>query len=376
MITTSAVCVALFFGGWHLPVDDRAGHHSWRHRPANPGPSPTACSLCIVRALVFFAKTLVIIFVFMWVRWSLPRFRFDQIMNLAWRSLIPISLALLMLTSIVVYLMRHVARPVQDDRPGGGPIPMGQRLGGAGVARRQRLAVRGRDGGERGVPPPPETNRRLPDPEQPVPLHAAAGPAGLAAGDRGRAAAAGFRRGGPAGAGGGRTSIAGDRRGRRHARGGRIRSRHVPPARSERAPPEEPIRRRVMGTDSRRTLGLRNRQASECRRSRGRSSTGHGRDCPCARGGGAVDWPADAAARAARRRPVARRPPRAGAAGHPPRPCGPRRRSRPSRRPPRPGRCRRRRAGRRAGCGGAGPVFAAGAARSYADVVLGGDRAG
>jgi NADH-quinone oxidoreductase subunit H len=39
----------------------------------------------------------------MWVRWSLPRFRFDQIMNLAWRALIPISLALLMVTAVVIW---------------------------------------------------------------------------------------------------------------------------------------------------------------------------------------------------------------------------------------------------------------------------------
>ena len=43
-----------------------------------------------------------IIFVFMWVRWSLPRFRFDQLMMLAWRALIPISLALLMVTGVVL----------------------------------------------------------------------------------------------------------------------------------------------------------------------------------------------------------------------------------------------------------------------------------
>jgi hypothetical protein len=40
----------------------------------------------------------------MWVRWSLPRFRFDQLMMLAWRALIPISLALLMMTAIVVFV--------------------------------------------------------------------------------------------------------------------------------------------------------------------------------------------------------------------------------------------------------------------------------
>jgi NADH-quinone oxidoreductase subunit H len=60
--------------------------------------------VCVLRALVFFGKTMLIIFVFMWVRWSLPRFRFDQLMMIAWRALIPISLALLMVTAVVVYL--------------------------------------------------------------------------------------------------------------------------------------------------------------------------------------------------------------------------------------------------------------------------------
>jgi hypothetical protein len=52
---------------------------------------------------VFYAKTLIVIAVFMWVRWSLPRFRFDQIMTLAWRALIPISLLQLMVTAVLVY---------------------------------------------------------------------------------------------------------------------------------------------------------------------------------------------------------------------------------------------------------------------------------
>jgi NADH-quinone oxidoreductase subunit H len=97
------VCVALFFGGWHLPwiewlipslQGDAAGGH-----PA----VTTSLIACIVRSLIFFGKTMGIIFIFMWVRWSLPRFRFDQIMNLAWRALIPISLTLLMVTAIVVW---------------------------------------------------------------------------------------------------------------------------------------------------------------------------------------------------------------------------------------------------------------------------------
>src|SRR4051812_47671554 len=96
MITTSAVCVALFFGGWHLP--GLTGHVD----AANPAVT-SSLVVCLLRALVFFAKTMVIIFVFMWVRWSLPRFRFDQLMGLAWRALIPMSLVILLVTCVVVY---------------------------------------------------------------------------------------------------------------------------------------------------------------------------------------------------------------------------------------------------------------------------------
>lgn len=94
MITTSALCVALFFGGWHLP--GLTG-------PAETPGLSTSLWICILRAVVFFAKTVVIISVFMWVRWTLPRFRFDQLMMLAWRGLIPVSLALMLATAIVLY---------------------------------------------------------------------------------------------------------------------------------------------------------------------------------------------------------------------------------------------------------------------------------
>lgn len=103
MITTAAVCTALFLGGWHLPWVDKL----W---PAlSGGVDPTSPSVteslivCFIRVGVFFGKTIFILFVFMWVRWSLPRFRFDQLMNLSWRALIPISLVLLLATSIAVW---------------------------------------------------------------------------------------------------------------------------------------------------------------------------------------------------------------------------------------------------------------------------------
>ncbi|HEX8339902.1 MAG TPA: complex I subunit 1 family protein [Tepidisphaeraceae bacterium] len=106
MITTSCVCVALFFGGWHLPGLDWAfgkitGHGAFD--AAHPSWSDSLL-LCLLRMGVFFGKAVVILFVFMWVRWSLPRFRFDQLMRLAWGGLIPIAIALLMATAVIVWL--------------------------------------------------------------------------------------------------------------------------------------------------------------------------------------------------------------------------------------------------------------------------------
>ncbi len=111
MITTSVICVALFFGGWHIPWLDKiwpvlSGIPSadGSIAPENVG-ATTSILIAIVRGVVIFGTSLFFIFVFMWVRWSLPRFRFDQLMQLAWRGLIPVSLGMLVLTTIVVYAL-------------------------------------------------------------------------------------------------------------------------------------------------------------------------------------------------------------------------------------------------------------------------------
>src|SRR5205823_2331431 len=95
---------ALFFGGWHLPG------LGGRIDPASPGVT-ASLGICILRAIVFFIKTLIIIGIFMWVRWSLPRFRFDQIMNLAWRALIPIALLILLATATTMWALGPIERP-------------------------------------------------------------------------------------------------------------------------------------------------------------------------------------------------------------------------------------------------------------------------
>ena len=155
MVTTSAVCVALFFGGWHLPWLEWL----WPALKGNVDPLhpaiTTSLLACLVRALIVFIKTLVVIFVFMWVRWSLPRFRFDQLMMLAWRALIPISLALLVMTAIVVY----VASPPSDSI-----IRVDGWMAWALLAGNVLILLLSM-GVSALLPPPPETNRKVPVPQ-------------------------------------------------------------------------------------------------------------------------------------------------------------------------------------------------------------------
>jgi NADH-quinone oxidoreductase subunit H len=89
MITASALIVLLFFGGWHLPFVD----YAW-FGPLFGG---------IISAMVFMAKVAFFLFFFIWVRWTLPRFRYDQIMGLMWKKILPLGLAYLLLTAVYFY---------------------------------------------------------------------------------------------------------------------------------------------------------------------------------------------------------------------------------------------------------------------------------
>ncbi|HSE62580.1 MAG TPA: NADH-quinone oxidoreductase subunit NuoH [Thermoanaerobaculia bacterium] len=85
MIVVSALTVTLFFGGWSLPGYEP---HGWLG--------------VIVSALVFFAKTAIFVWIFIWVRWTLPRFRYDQLMRLGWKALLPIALLNLLWVAFLV----------------------------------------------------------------------------------------------------------------------------------------------------------------------------------------------------------------------------------------------------------------------------------
>lgn len=82
MFISSAVIATLYFGSYNFPFMDSF--------------SPTVATL--IGILVLFAKIFFFIFVFMWIRWTLPRFRYDQLMRLGWKILIPLSIFNMLLT--------------------------------------------------------------------------------------------------------------------------------------------------------------------------------------------------------------------------------------------------------------------------------------
>ena len=87
MFISSAILATLYFGGYHFPFVSQM----------EPGMLKV-----ILSVIVLFGKIFFFIFFFMWVRWTLPRFRYDQLMNLGWKVLIPLAVINILLTGGVI----------------------------------------------------------------------------------------------------------------------------------------------------------------------------------------------------------------------------------------------------------------------------------
>ena len=87
----SAMMVTLFFGGWTLP---------WFGLDQVAATLPVG----IAHILIFLAKVFVFLFGFIWVRWMWPRFRYDQLMDLGWRRFIPVALANIVVTAVIMWM--------------------------------------------------------------------------------------------------------------------------------------------------------------------------------------------------------------------------------------------------------------------------------
>jgi NADH-quinone oxidoreductase subunit H len=91
VITVSFLTVILFFGGWDFPFLSQ---------------EQTGLLSALAKIMVILFKVALVIIFMMWVRWTLPRFRYDQLMDLAWKSLIPLALVNLVATAVIVQMWR------------------------------------------------------------------------------------------------------------------------------------------------------------------------------------------------------------------------------------------------------------------------------
>lgn len=94
---SSAVMSTLYFGGYDIPfVDDAALAQHWGQNP-----------VAILQLLCFFVKIVLFILFFIWVRWTIPRFRYDQLMKLGWKVLIPLAIVNMLVTGFLILLGHH-----------------------------------------------------------------------------------------------------------------------------------------------------------------------------------------------------------------------------------------------------------------------------
>jgi len=98
LVTMSALISTLFFGGWQL-IPGLTSVAEW----CGIAIFPTSLGLSLLQVLSFCLKTAFFIWFFVWIRWTFPRFRYDQLMAFGWKILIPLGLLNVLVTSLALY---------------------------------------------------------------------------------------------------------------------------------------------------------------------------------------------------------------------------------------------------------------------------------
>jgi NADH-quinone oxidoreductase subunit H len=93
MVTASALMATLFFGGWDVPFTGRD----------NIG--PYSGWLTLLSVMIFALKTGFFLFVYIWIRWTIPRFRYDQLMSIGWKVMLPLALAYIVIIASAILII-------------------------------------------------------------------------------------------------------------------------------------------------------------------------------------------------------------------------------------------------------------------------------
>lgn len=112
MVIVSAVAVTVYLGGWYLPFVYRFTEAKGSHN-----------LYVIVSILIFLTKLAVVLYLYFWLRWTLPRFRYDQLMDIGWKWLIPAALINITLSAISIFVVQaldgwHGIKTIQSLRNG------------------------------------------------------------------------------------------------------------------------------------------------------------------------------------------------------------------------------------------------------------------
>jgi NADH-quinone oxidoreductase subunit H len=95
MVVVAAVATSLYLGGWYFPFvyrfTEAKGYHTL---------------YVIVSLLVFILKMGVLLYTYFWLRWTLPRYRYDQLMDLGWKWMIPATLVNIVLTALAIFMVQ------------------------------------------------------------------------------------------------------------------------------------------------------------------------------------------------------------------------------------------------------------------------------
>lgn len=102
VVSSSALMVAIFLGGWHVPFFERDGIRVVFGEQVLFEQSMSHVAVILLGVLAFISKTVVLCWVQLTIRWTLPRFRYDQLMRLGWRKLLPTSLVNILATGLVM----------------------------------------------------------------------------------------------------------------------------------------------------------------------------------------------------------------------------------------------------------------------------------
>jgi len=104
MVTASALMTTLFFGGWDIPFT------TWDNTP------PWTTLKTLATLTMFSAKVVLFLFLYIWVRWTLPRFRYDQLMALGWKVMLPLALTYVTVIATAIWFLHDGLGWTYDTR--------------------------------------------------------------------------------------------------------------------------------------------------------------------------------------------------------------------------------------------------------------------